>query len=145
MNWNNIPSDERLHLWKKLRNDISDRSLVEQMTGIAEFFADVPFGARTLDYYSPEEWPTPWEILFHGTFCKSSISLLMFYTFTLLYTDKTAELHLIDDGQDVYLLPVIDCQFVLNYHLGMISNYSNISGEFEDKQIFAQQQIKKIT
>lgn len=145
MNWNNTPNEERLHLWKKLRDDIATLAAEEQMGIVAKFFADMPYGARTIDYYSPAEWPTPWEILFTGEFCKSSISLLIFYTFTLLHTGRTIELHLIDDKFDMYLLPVIDCQYVLNYELGMISNYSSVTHEFESIQVFSEQQIKKIT
>ena len=144
MSWNNIPDDERLHLWKILRKDISVLPLAEQMSTVAKFFSNMPYGARSLDYYTPTEWPTPWEIIFHGSLCKSSISLLIFYTFSLLHTTHKIELHLIDDGADEYLIPVIDDQFVLNYQLGMVSNYSDVSIEFTDKQTFTEQQIKKI-
>jgi hypothetical protein len=144
MSWNNIPDDERLHLWKILRKDISSLVFEEQLDKVAKFFANMPYGSRSLDYYSPAEWPTPWEIIFHGSLCKSSISLLIFYTFSLLHTDHRVELHLIDDGEDEYLLPIIDDQFVLNYQLGMVSNYSDVCTEFTDKQTFSEQQIKKI-
>lgn len=144
MSWNNIPDDERLHLWKILRKDISVLPLAEQMSTVAKFFSNMPYGARSLDYYTPAEWPTPWEIIFHGSLCKSSISLLIFYTFSLLHTTHKIELHLIDDGADEYLIPVIDDQFVLNYQLGMVSNYSDVSTEFTDTQTFTEQQIKKI-
>lgn len=144
MSWNNIPDDERLHLWKILRKDISTLPLDEQMATVAKFFANMPYGARSIDYYSPGEWPTPWEIIFHGSLCKSSISLLIFYTFSLLHTTHEVELHLVNDGIDEYLLPVIDDHFVLNYQLGMVSNYSDVSTEFTDKQTFTEQQIKKI-
>ncbi len=144
MSWNNIPNNERLHLWKNLRQDISTLSIEDQLSTVAKFFAEMPFGARTLDYYTPGDWPTPWEILFHGTFCTSSISLLMYYTFELLHTDHRIELYLIDDGADMYLLPVIDDQFVLNYELGMVSNYSDIDTGFTVKQKFTTAQIKQI-
>lgn len=68
----------------------------------------------------------------------------MFYTFSLLHTNHRVELHLIDDGSDEYLLPVIDDHFVLNYQLGMVSNYSDVCIEFTHKQTFTEQQIKKI-
>lgn len=135
MSWNNIPNNERLHLWKKLREDISVLPIEHQMTMVAKFFADMPFGSRTIDYYTPADWPTPWEILFHGTFCTSSISILMFYTFELLHTSHQINLYLVKDN-DVYLLPVIDNKFVLNYELGTVNNYSNIQDNFKVLQIF---------
>jgi hypothetical protein len=144
MSWNNIPDGERLHLWKVLRSDISSLPFDEQLDKVAKFFAHMPYGSRSLDYYSPTEWPTPWEIIFHGKLCKSSISLLMFYTFSLLHTNHKVELQLIDDSEDEYLLLVINDQFVLNYQLGVVSNYSDVCTEFTHKQTFTEQQIKKI-
>jgi len=135
MSWNNIPNNERLHLWKKLREDIAVLSIEHQMTMVAKFFADMPFGSRTIDYYTPADWPTPWEILFYGTFCTSSISILMFYTFELLHTNHRIDLYLVEDN-DVYLLPVIDNKFVLNYELGTVNNYSNIEDNFKVLQTF---------
>lgn len=144
MSWNNTPDDERLRLWKDLRKSLPSLQLDEQLISIAKFFSSLPFGSRTIDYYTPAEWPTPWEIIFHGRLCKSSISLLIFYTISMLHTDIIIELHLIDDGNDEYLLPIINNQFVLNYELGMVSNYSEVSSGFTEKQTFTEQQIKKI-
>lgn len=145
MIWNTIPNEERLHLWKKLRDDIKELSLINQVDEIAKFCSKMPFGSRTLDYYSPEDWPTPWEILFHGSFCTSSISLLMFYTLTLLNTPPIVELYLVEDDDGIYLLPIIDNQFVLNYELGTVNNYSEIQDEFKVLQKYNKEQIKNIT
>lgn len=132
-------------MWRSVRTAVLDLSLAEQMPIIAKFFAEMPFGARTLDYYTPAEWPTPWEILYHGSFCKSSISLLIFYTLSLLHTDHVIELHLIDDRSDIYLLPVIDNKFALNYELGTISDYAEIKEEITVKQVFPADRVKKVT
>lgn len=144
MSWNNIPNNERLHLWKTLREDILVLPIDEQLVAVAQFFAGLPYGHRLVDYYTPLEWPTPWEILYAADLCKSSISILMFYTFSLLSDDKDVKLHRIDDGQDEYLIVVIDDQFVLNYQPGAVNRYSDVSDDFTDKQSFAKQQIKKI-
>jgi len=144
MIWNTIPNDERLHLWKKLRGNISDLSLLDQLNKIAKFCSKMPFGARTLDYYSPENWPTPWEILFHGSFCTSSISLLMFYTLELMDTTLKIELYLVEDADGIFLLPIIDDQFVLNYELGAVNNYLEIESEFKVLQKYTKEQVKNI-
>jgi len=145
MIWNTIPNEERLHLWKKLRDDIKELSLINQVDEIAKFCSKMPFGSRTLDYYSPEDWPTPWEILFHGSFCTSSISLLMLYTLELLHTLPKVELYLVEDDDGIYLLPIIDDQFVLNFELGAVNNYSEIQDEFKVLQKYTTEQIKNIT
>jgi len=144
MMWNTIPNDERLRLWKTLRSNIEELTLESQLKEIAKFCSRMPIGTRTLDYYDPVAWPTPWEILFYGSFCTSSISLLIFYTFNLLYTGINAELYLVDDNNDIYLLPIIDNKFVLNYELGSVNNYSEIQDDFKILRMY-REEIRNIT
>jgi hypothetical protein len=144
MIWNTVSNDERLRLWKALREEIQALPLKDQLEEIAKFCSRMPFGARTIDYYSPREWPTPWEILFHGSFCTSSISLLMFHTLILLNTQHTIELYLVEDTEGIYLLPVIDNQFVLNFELTAVNNYSEIKDKFKILDKYRKEQIKKI-
>jgi hypothetical protein len=145
MNWNNIPNGERLRLWKKLREEIESADFDLQLHSVAKFCASMPIGHRTVDYYTPDSWPTPWEILFHGTFCPSSVSLLIFHTLCLLPDNgHTFELYLVED-EDVYLLPVIDNQFVLNYQLGAVNRYSEVSANFKVLKKIPQTTIKTIT
>ena len=145
MIWNTIPNEERLHLWKKLREDIHSLPLDNQLTEISKFCSKIPFGSRTLDYYSPQEWPTPWEILFHGSFCTSSISLLMFYTLSLITPSPKLELYLVEDDDGLYLLPIIENQYVLNFELGSVNNYSEIQENFKVLQKYSKEEIKNIT
>lgn len=144
-NWNSIPDSDRLRMWKNLRTDIATLSIQDQLAEVAKFFAHIPYGSRSIDYYSPESWPSPWEIIFHGKLCKSSISLLIFHTLTILHTENTVELHLVDDGADEYLLPVINNTFVLNYELGEVNNLQNIAAELQIKNTFTDKDIKQIT
>jgi hypothetical protein len=143
MNWNITPSDERLRLWKSLRKDIASLNLEDQLREIAKFCAAMPIGHRSLDYYAPDDWPTPWEILFHGTFCTSSISLLMFHTLVMVGRDPV--LHLVDDNGELFLLPVIDYQYILNYELGQVSSYSVLVSDFKVLETFTKDRIKSIT
>jgi hypothetical protein len=144
MHWNTIPDDERIRLWKKLRENIKDISIDLQLEQVAKFCSTMPFSSRTIDYYSSENWPTPWEILFHGTFCTSSISLLIFYTLALLPNKETVELFLVEDKEDIYLLPVVNNHYVLNYYLGEISIYSEVEHNFKVLKQYSQTDIKKI-
>jgi hypothetical protein len=145
MIWNMIPNSERLSLWKKLREDIEELLFYEQLQKIALFFSTAPFGSRTIDYYSPSDWPTPWEILFYGDFCASSISLLIFYTLFLLPGNKNIELILVNDNKDVYLLPLVEEYFVLNYELGKVNRISDIEKEFKILKKYSRDQVRKIT
>jgi hypothetical protein len=145
MNWNSIPNDERLRLWKKLRADISDLPLQQQLSEIAKFCSKMPIGTRTLDYYSPGDWPSPWDILFHGSFCPSSVSLLIFYTIALINSKITIELYVVEDDTGIFLLPIIDNQYVLNFELGAVNNYLEIQNDFKILQKYTKTDIKTIS
>jgi len=144
MIWNGLTDEERLRLWKDLRNNLSSLDLHTQLKSIATFCARIPFGSRSIDYYTPENWPTPWEILHHGSFCTSSISLLIFYTISLVSPDTKIDLYLVETHDDMFLLPIVDDQFVLNYELGEVSKYLDIKDTFKIRQIFPQGRIKTI-
>jgi len=146
MSWNTLSNEERLHLWRQLRNDIKSLTLEDQLEKVAEFCSAMPIGRRTLDYYNPADWPTPWEILFHAEFCKSSVSLIVFYTLSILNNGvQNIELWVVKDNNGDYLLPVIDSQIILNYEAGKVSKYSNICDYFIVMQKFSKEQIKIIT
>lgn len=145
MIWNTIHGEDRLILWKKLRADLKDLPLDKQLNEVAKFCAGIPFGARSLDYYSPADWPTPWEILYHGSFCTSSISLLIYYTLAMIPVSAKLDLYLIEDDAGCYLLPVVNDQFVLNRELGQVSMYLDACADVTLLKIYPQNQIKTIT
>lgn len=145
MNWNSIPGEECPHLWKKLRLEMKEMTLHEQLDSLSKFCATMPYGARSIDYYNPLSWPTPWEIFFHKSFCKNSVSLIIFYTLLMLNPDENIELWLVKDNESDYLLPIVNNQFILNYKKGVVSNYPDICDYFIIMQKFPQEQIKKIT
>lgn len=144
MIWNTIPDDERLRLWKSLRNDIAPIPLYDKLAEVAKFCSQIPFGSRTVDYYTPADWPTPWEILYHGMFCTSSISILMAYSVILASPEVKVELYLVEDDEDIYLLPVFEDHFVLNYELGKVSTYPELEGEFKVLKKYTREEIKNI-
>ena len=137
---------ERLSLWKDFRDSLSDSTAEEQLNSTVAFFSRTPISSRCLDYYTPNTWQTPWEILYHGKYCQSSISVLMYHTlhFFPAFRD-TVELWLIDDGNDRYLVPVKDAKFVLNYALGAISTLHDIDTDIIVIDRFANIDITQFT
>lgn len=146
MLWNTIPNDERLRLWKTLRADIQDLTLADQLAEISKFCEDIPTGSRSLDYYTPESWPTPWEILFHGSFCASSVSLLVYYSLNVVNPETKVDMLLVEGpSAGIFLLPIVEDQYVLNYLQGTVNNISEVKDEFIVLQKYTQEQIKNIT
>lgn len=118
--WNNSTPDQRIQRWMQFRADIAGLELQEQAARTSEYFRDFPLGARSVDYYDPDSWPTPWEILHHKTYCRNSAGILMHDTLVIINKRATVKLVLIDDGDDVYLAPIINNSHILNVVLGEI-------------------------
>ena len=120
--WNNSTPEERIAKWRDLREHISTLSEEEQINSIAEFFARVPIGARCVDFYTPDSWPTPWELLYHKLFCASTISLLIYHTLCVALGEERVSIVLVDTGDDRFLVPLVDKQRVFNFELGKVNN-----------------------
>ena len=138
--WNNSTAEERIAKWRELREEISSLEEEEQLNSIAEFFATVPIGARCIDYYTPDSWPTPWELLYHQLFCTSSISLLIYHTLCVAIGEDRVAIVLADTGNDRCLIPIVDKQRVFNYELGNVNNITKcttleIVDEFVDAEM----------
>lgn len=137
-------AEERTSVWREFRTGLNGLTTDEQILAVAKFFSTAPFGARTLDFYTPATWPTPWEILYHSTYCRNSISLLIYYSLKLIPRfDRNVDLWLIDDGEDRFIVPVLDGQYILNYELGAISTLPDIAHDLTVIEQFDPAQIKQ--
>ena len=70
--------EQRLSTWRDIRN--KNHSNIQE---VLEDFSSIKLVSRYLDYYSPESWPNPFEIVNEGYFCQSGVSLVL--ASTLLY------------------------------------------------------------
>ena len=77
---------------------------------------------HTIDPYKPESWPTPWDMINKGEFCRSAIALGQAYTLWMCSPQLNTELWLVNNfsEKDVHLVVVIDKKTVLNYTLGQV-------------------------
>ena len=64
----------RLNQWRELRHNATSEEEV------LEAFAQVKILPRYLDYWSPNDWPNPFEIIEHGYFCATGIAILLYQT-----------------------------------------------------------------
>lgn len=120
--WNNSSAEERLEKWREFRESLEDLSEEDLLNNVAEFFAAVPIGARCIDFYTPESWPNPWELLYHKLFCTNSISLLIYHTLCVSLDKDRVEILLVETKEDRFLLPVVDKKHIFNYELGKVNN-----------------------
>jgi len=136
----------RLSLWKEFKEELVHTNHNEQLKKVATFFSRTPIGSRSLDYYTPDDWSTPWEILYNSLYCRNSISLLIYYTLvTMPYYKDATQLWLIDDGEDRYLLPVVNDRYILNYELGSVSTLEDITDLITVVTKFNNNEVKQYT
>lgn len=83
---------ERLHDWRVFRQ-LFDREIGTEQT-VVDAFKSVPTQRRFLDYYTPDSWPSVFEIVQQGMFCQTGITLVMASTLVYLDFIKTKEIHL---------------------------------------------------
>ena len=118
---------DRLAQWRQFRQR-TDVTTAEQ---VVEAFASTPLDQRYLDYYTPDTWPSVFEIVEEGLLCQSGLTLVMASTlhyFNIMKTDLIqlhaisnhtngdAGLVLIDDGKVYNFIPgqIVTEQYLLD-------------------------------
>jgi len=122
---------EKILSWRGLRNAASGTAIDQSIKSISDWWTYAPWVKKTIDQYAPETWPTPWDMISKGNFCRSAVALGQAYTIWTLYPDTKCELWLINNRseQDVHLITVIDDSKVLNYNMGSIDDVETIDYE----------------
>lgn len=100
-------SKERLQIWRDIRQ--KEHSSLEDLL---LDFSNIKLESRYLDYYTPNSWPTPFEIVSEGYLCQSGVTLIL--TATLIYKNFLSE-------QEI-LLPVISNNVSGNTGLVVLNN-----------------------
>ena len=80
---------DRLGTWREFRKSFSGSD-----SDVAQAFANVQTEPRYIDYYTPESWPTVFEIVQEGMFCQSGLTLVLAATLSYLDFIKTPEVRL---------------------------------------------------
>jgi hypothetical protein len=111
------PRDRLVH-WKEFRKGLSAMPEEEQLVRTAEYWALAPLASFTHDTEHPESWPSPWEMISDGEWCRNSVAIGMEFTLRLSGWDP-ARLLLADlrdyDISDQYFVLIIDGRKVMNY------------------------------
>lgn len=66
----------------------------------------------------------------------------MYHTLTIVEPEINIKLCLIDDKEDIFLVPVVDDTFVLNYIPGEVIKTKKLKKSVQIKQTFHKEQIK---
>jgi len=106
-------SQDRLQSWRELRQqqNISIEYLIQQ-------FSQIPVQSRYIDFYTPDSWPSVFDVVSEGMFCQSGITLVLASTmyYAGFITSQTIVLPVISNsinGNTGLVLQVNDCVYNL--------------------------------
>lgn len=66
---------DRLKAWRQFRHSFDHANSTDQ--DVVNAFASVQIEQRYLDYYTPDSWPSVFEIVKEGEFCQTGLTLVM--------------------------------------------------------------------
>lgn len=123
-----LSPQDRLEHWKQFRRSLSNLSHEAQLKSVAEYWALAPLSRMAYDVEQPDTWPTPWEMISEGNWCRNSVAIGMEFTLRLGGIDAS-RLHLANirdyDLSDQTMVVIIDDLKVLNYTYSEVVNYPN--------------------
>jgi hypothetical protein len=114
-----LPIEERLSSWVKLRNQIETAQNPYEL--ISEFWHSAPFIPynKQVNPHNPKSWPTPWEIIVENQYDDFTKALMMAYSlkFTKKFNDKLIDIRIcLDNSKNVYYnIVCIDDKIAINY------------------------------
>ena len=135
---------EKILAWRMLRQDLTTKTVDTILTTVNTWWTFVPWVKNTLDPYRIDTWPTPWQLIEKGEFCRNAIALGQAYTLWLCAPTIKTELWLVNNfsEKEVHLVAVVDDKHVLNYTLGQVTGIENC--DFEVLNKIAQNDISHI-
>jgi len=121
-----LSADDRLEHWKDFRKSLSSKTDLEKMTAVATYWSSAPLKNIAYDCDAPETWPTIWEMIRAGDWCRNSIAIGMDGTLRLIGFDPSRlTLGTIIDPDISAMLTVvrIDADWLLNYDWSLLAPY----------------------
>jgi hypothetical protein len=126
---------EKILAWRELRTKLLDKTHEELIEEVDQWWTFTLWVRKTIDPYKPETWPTPWDMINKGEFCRSALALGQAYTLWMCCPQLNTELWLVNNfsEKDVHLVVVIDEKTVLNYTLGHVLTLEECNFEILNK------------
>lgn len=126
---------EKILAWRELRISSQQNSVEATIASVNSWWTYSPWVKKTIDPYKPETWPTPWDMINRGEFCRSAIALGQAYTLWMCTPETKVELWLVNNfsEKDVHLVAVINEKTVLNYTLGQVMSIEECDFEVLNK------------
>lgn len=117
---------DRLEHWKNFRKTIIKLPEINQMEAVGDYWSNAPLKNIAYDPDDPTSWPTIWEMIRNGEWCRNSIAIGMEATLRLIGFEPNRLMlgTIIDQDISAMLMIVrIDEDKVLNYDWRTLSAY----------------------
>lgn len=129
-----LTPNEKLREWKDFRDNISKIDNIEQQLIETQHYWDMhPQVFRSIDLDQPQDWLSPWDMVFNDICCPLSKPYLMEQTLILTnlehFTPEMFRLMYIENKSipDAFMVLVYDNKYVLNYEHGQLINFDIIN------------------
>jgi hypothetical protein len=126
---------DRILAWRELRKNVLGKSLEDMLKSINVWWSYTPIVKQTVDPYTPESWPTPWELINNGSFCRNAVALGQAYTLWICCPHVNTEIWFVNNFEDkeLHLVTVVDSKTVLNYTFAQPELLDNCNFEVLEK------------
>lgn len=133
--WMESPQ-KRLAMWREFRKSLELDNLRETCEKIDEWWSYAPQSNLSLDPYDVATWPSVWEMLHRGDFCKFSTAIGMSYTFHYLDENIKNDVLIVHDHkhEDIYMTALIDDSLLLNYNTIEVASWNEVNTDLEIKE-----------
>ncbi len=125
-----LPPSERLAEWRNFRKSLEGMAEIDQLLKVAQWGSQVPLVTYVLDWDSPKQWPIIWELMHEGMFCRTAVAYMMEQTLLMLgWKPERLKLSFVRNSEehDQMMVLTVDSQWVLNYSLGELFNFDNVT------------------
>ena len=122
--------EERIALWRQLRDSIADLPIKDRLIEIDKWWLSAPISTWLIDLDFFEKSHLPWELLYDNNWTPSSILYMKEQTLLLIKNkiENKIEIAYINDIPSAtdLLIMIVDDTYVVNYSLGETILLSNI-------------------
>lgn len=127
------PPQSRLAHWREFRKSLDPDNIDSLCYSICKWWSFAPQQNLSIDPYDPVTWPSVWEMLHQGDYCKYSTAIGMAYTvFYVNQKIKNKVLRVHDlENHDIYMTTLIDNRILLNYNYGEVATWDSVKANLD--------------
>lgn len=141
------PPHKRLANWREFRRELDSADVNAACEKVSQWWQFAPQSALSIDPYDISTWPSVWEMLHQGDYCKFSTAIGMAYT--IFYIDESVKnriLRVYDHvNSDIYMTALINEHWLLNYNLCEMTEYNNVRNALEIQESWNTKDVVETT